>query len=248
MGRFRHEAVATDPRTGIVYLTEDRSDGAFYRWLPVHPDRLLEGGRLQALALDGCASADTRDWDSHMPLTRGVPSPVHWIDLESVDGDDDALRYQAFKKGAARFARAEGCWMGDKEIWFACTTGGRTKHGQLLRYRPSPFEATGGEVAHPGTVELFLQPDDPNVIENADNITVAPWGDLIVCEDGDAPEHLLGVTPQGSVYRIARNSGSKTEFAGACFSPDGSTLFVNLQSPGVTAAIHLPEGSRPNRS
>jgi hypothetical protein len=240
MGRFRHEAVAVDPRTGIVYLTEDREDGVFYRYLPDHPDRFLEGGRLQALCLDGCDSADTRDWDAAMPLRRAIAESVHWIDVEDVDSNDDSLRYQCYKNGAARFARAEGCWMGADEVWFACTTGGRTKHGQIMRYRPSRFEGTQGEGGHPGTLELFMQPDDPSVIENADNITLAPWGDLIVCEDGPGSQHLLGVTAKGAVYRLARNAASKTEFAGACFSPDGSTLFVNLQKPGATIAITGP--------
>ena len=48
-----------------------------------------------------------------------------------------------------------------------------------MRYRPSRFEGTPGEDAHPGSIELFLQPDDPSVIENADNITMAPWGDRL---------------------------------------------------------------------
>ena len=34
MGRFNHEAVATDPRTGIVYQTEDRGDSLIYRFIP----------------------------------------------------------------------------------------------------------------------------------------------------------------------------------------------------------------------
>ncbi|MCH2137828.1 MAG: PhoX family protein [Phycisphaerales bacterium] len=240
MGRFRHEAVAVDPRTGVIYLTEDREDGVFFRFIPDVHDRPAEGGRLQALCLDGCASADTRDWDASMPLVRDVPESVHWIDVEDVDSHDDSLRYQCYKRGAARFARAEGCWMGDNEVWFACTTGGRTKHGQLMRYRPSRFEGTPGEDAHPGSIELFLQPDDPSVIENADNITMAPWGDIIVCEDGSGGDRLLGVTPSGKVYRIAANRASSTEFAGACFSPDGTTLFVNQQKPGVTLAITGP--------
>ena len=56
-----------------------------------------------------------------------------------------------------------------------------------------------------------------------------PWGGLILCEDGpdDQPQYLRGVTPQGQLYTLAANSYS--EFAGACFSPDGSTLFVNAQ-------------------
>lgn len=48
MGRFNHEAVAVDPRTGIVHLTEDRDDSLLYRFLSDRPGRLAAGGRLQA--------------------------------------------------------------------------------------------------------------------------------------------------------------------------------------------------------
>jgi uncharacterized protein len=62
MGRFNHEAACVDPRTGIVYLTEDRADGLFYRFLPVAKGQLAKGGRLQALVIDG--APDTRNWDA----------------------------------------------------------------------------------------------------------------------------------------------------------------------------------------
>jgi secreted PhoX family phosphatase len=245
MGRFRHEAVAVNPQTGIVYLSEDLGDGLMYRYLPNDPAKLLEGGRLQAMAMTGRLSADTRDWEGVPPWSPGDVRAVHWIDVEDVDSADDSLRYQGFEKGAARFARAEGMWHGNNEIFFACTTGGRAKAGQLWRYRPSPPEIEGTSLEHerPATLELFLQPDDPSVLENADNITQSPGGDLVVCEDGGGEQFLLGVTSKGTVYPIARNAMSNTEFAGCCYSPDGSTLFVNLQRPGLTLAItHQPNG------
>ena len=62
MGRFNHEAAAVDPRTGIVYLTEDREDGLFYRFLPERRGRLHQGGRLQALAFaEADRPADSRN-------------------------------------------------------------------------------------------------------------------------------------------------------------------------------------------
>jgi uncharacterized protein len=73
-------------------------------------------------------------------------------------------------------------------------------------------------------------------------LTVAPNGHLIVCEDQytDVVEnHLRGITPAGEVYTFARLR-AQTELAGACFSPDGSTLFVNIYSPGKTLAITGP--------
>ena len=56
------------------------------------------------------------------------------------------------------------------------------------------------------------------------------------------------VTPEGKVYTLGRNAqqmaGAKvrgtSELAGVCFSPDGSTLFVNIYSPGCTLAVTGP--------
>jgi secreted PhoX family phosphatase len=81
---------------------------------------------------------------------------------------------------------------------------------------------------------------DSSIIENADNLTVAPWGDLIVCEDCDEKQDLKGVTPEGKVYNFGRNAKSNSELAGATFSPDGSTLFMNIQHSGITLAITGP--------
>ena len=65
--------------------------------------------------------------------------------------------------------------------------------------------------------------------------------ELVLVEDGGGDEFVHGVTPGGAVYKIARNAlGNGSEFAGACFSPDGSTLFVNIQTPGITLAISGP--------
>ena len=52
LGRFRHEAVACDPRTGSIYLTEDRNDGLLYRFVPEKAGDLTKG-KLQALVIDG---------------------------------------------------------------------------------------------------------------------------------------------------------------------------------------------------
>ncbi|MBM3835743.1 MAG: DUF839 domain-containing protein [Verrucomicrobia bacterium] len=238
MGRFRHEAVAVDPQTGIVYETEDRPDGLIYRFLPNQPGRLQAGGRLQALRVRNAPGLDTRNWRRQTFRVGGVRK-VDWVDLDDITSPDDDLRYQGrFEKGAARFARGEGMWYGHRSIYFACTNGGEKQKGQIWRYVPSRFEGTSREKNRPGTLELFIEPNDANLVENADNLTVAPWGDLIVCEDGTETQLILGVTPQGRIYKIGGTNIS--ELAGATFSPDGTTLFVNIQTPGWTLAIKGP--------
>ena len=69
---------------------------------------------------------------------------------------------------------------------------------------------------------------------------MAPWGDLIVCEDTSGHCGLVGIRPDGSQYALADNPHLSSELAGVCFSPDGEILFVNIQKPGLTLAITGP--------
>ncbi len=239
MGRFNHEAIAVDPKSGCVYQTEDRGDGVFYRFVPNRPGQLRMGGRLQALQVRDKPGLDTRNWEQPAQVPVSEVLAVEWIDAEEVESPDDDLRHRMFTSGAARFARGEGIWHGRDAVYFACTNGGRAKKGQIWKYMPSPDESQASETQRPARLELFIEPNDPALVENADNLTVAPWGDLIVCEDGPATNRLMGVTPRGQVYGLAsHHSGS--ELAGVTFSPDGSTLFVNIQVLGKTVAITGP--------
>jgi secreted PhoX family phosphatase len=239
MGRFNHEAVAVHAASGIVYQTEDRGDGLFYRFVPKEPGNLAKGGKLQALALLDQKSADTRNW-KRPALKQGEALAVKWIDIRNVRSPKDDLRIQGFSNGAARFARGEGIWADGDTLYFACTNGGAARSGQVFRYTASPDEGRSGEKKAPGKLELFLESPDKRILEYCDNLTVAPWGDLILAEDGDGVDHVVGVTPDAKVYKLARNAKDDGEFAGPLFSPDGSTLFVNIQSPGLTLAITGP--------
>ena len=49
-----------------------------------------------------------------------------------------------------------------------------------------------------------------------------------------------GLLPRGDLYKIGRNVFNNSEFAGSTFSPDGTTLFANIQNPGITLAITGP--------
>jgi len=243
MGRFNHEAIAVDPATGIVYQTEDRDDGLIYRFIPSERRALAAGGTLQALCIKGRSGADTRNWPEtgkpKVPVNE--PLDVEWITLDQVESPRDDLRTRGNKKGAARFARGEGMWYGRNEIFFACTNGGISKTGQIFRYRPSRFEGTDQEMESPGRLMLYLEPNNTHLIQFCDNLTVADWGDLMICEDGTEHNYLRGVTPDGKIYTLGDSAYfSRSELCGVCFAPNHPTLFVNLQRPGLTLAITGP--------
>ena len=242
MGRFNHEAVCVSPKTSIVYQTEDRGDGLIYRFIPNTPGELDKGGILQALAIKGEKSLKTSNRNSRA-IDLFAPLEVEWITLNDVESPEDDLRYRGFDLGAAEFARGEGMWYGKDEIFFACTSGGPDSLGQVFRYIPSPYEGSDREAEAPGQLILFAESDNKNILKNCDNLTIAPWGDVILCEDHE-DAYLRGITPDGKIYTLGHNVGSKSEFAGATFSPSGNTLFVNIQKPGHTLAITGPWAER----
>jgi len=239
MGRFNHEAIAVDPKSGVVYQTEDRGDGLIYRFIPKTPGKLARGGRLQALMIRNQKRVDTRNWDDDT-VALGQGLDVVWVDLDEVESPEDDLRIQGQEKGAAIFARGEGMWYGNGAIFIASTNGGKAKKGQIWKYVPSPKEGTAEESKKPGRLTLFCEPNDGKLVENADNLTVAPWGDVMVCEDGKDDDRLIGITPKGKVYTFAHNVKNNSELTGVTFSPDATTMFVNVQSLGYTMAITGP--------
>lgn len=251
MGRFNREACATDPRTSIVYQTEDARPSLFTRFIPNVPGELKEGGRLQALVISGQPGLNTNNWDANAQTVGvGETLAVEWIDVVDGHNPNNDLASRMVDAGAANFTRGEGMWFGDNEVFFCCTDGGPERIGQIWRYRPSPLEGQAGETDQPGELTLLVQTTDERVLEKCDNITVAPWGDLVVVEDGDNEQFIRGVTPDGRVYTIGRNAapdaeGEYSEITGPCFSPDGSTLFFNVQrGPGRTFAVKGPWETR----
>ncbi len=239
LGRFRHEAVALDPATGILYLTEDRTDGLLYRFLPEKKND-FSSGRLQALIVAEKTKADLRNYSPNDAFPKiGDKISVSWIDLEDTHAPNDDLRLRGHQAGAALFARGEGIHFTESGIFIACTDGGPDRYGQIFRLTPS------GSPDKNDTLELFIQGDKNSPLINGDNLCPSPSGALVVCEDlidetfADRT-HLRWIDPDGSISTFARNSKNNSEFAGSCFSPDGKWLFVNLQGRGLTLAITGP--------
>lgn len=229
MGRFVHEAIAVDPQTGIVYQTEDHGTAGFYRYIPHVPTQLAKGGRLQMAKVKGQDLLDTRKGQK-----QGQRYEIEWVDIADPDPSDAwkdslALGNQGRAKGAMTFGRLEGAWYGDGFIYLNSTDGGDAKCGQIFRYQPKGED--GGELT------LLYESPSSEVLDAPDNLCVTPQGALVVCEDGDGTNYLRGLSKDGLLFDFAQNLLNESEFAGAVFSPDGKTLFVNLQTPGITLAI-----------
>ena len=232
LGRFNHEAACVDPETGFVYLTEDRDDSVLYRFIPKQSGQLAMGGRLQAMQV--VDAPDLRNW-SAASLRPGGVSAVNWLDLDDVESPNDDLRHRARAKGASLIARGEGIHMAQGEAYICSTSGGAARLGQILRLHLS-------DTGEHDRLELFFESVSTRQFNFGDNLTVAPNGHLIVCEDQyteKVDNFLRGITPEGHAYPLARLR-LQTELAGACFSPDGTTLFVNVYAPTRTLAITGP--------
>ncbi|MGH4014506.1 MAG: alkaline phosphatase PhoX [Pseudonocardiaceae bacterium] len=267
MGRFSHEAVAVDPTTGIVYETEDDSGrpNGFFRYRPGDPRNLSAGGALEMLKIKGRPGYDTREGQR-----TGARLPVEWVRIADPDPDLEGgavtVTQQGLAEGAAKFNRLEGCWYGDGSIFFNSTSGGDAKngdapnadgfvegYGQVWRYIPGDDG---------GTLVLVYESPGRKVLDSPDNLTFTPRGGIVLCEDDAssadedrhrlAPElsnvnRVIGLAPGGEPFEFAVNIVDDSEFAGACFSPDGATMFVNTlgsndstEPPGRTYAIRGP--------
>ena len=236
MGRFKHEAIAVDPKNNFIYQTEDRKRGLFYRFIPNKMGDLLKGGKLQALSLKDFRGTDCSNWNQTI-FKIGQKRIVKWVDLENIDSLKDDLRVRGNSKGCASFARGEGLWYADDYVYFTATKGGKDKKGQIWRYKHIGKRGVQGEL------ELFFENNGEDFLAMPDNITMSPWGDIIVSEDHlGHHDRLVGIKPDGTFYHLAKNILNKSEFAGATFSPDGKVLFVNIYKPTMTIAIEGPWG------
>lgn len=267
-GRFAHEAVSFDPREGRLYLTEDNFafPSGFYRYTPrrnpMNTGRIDNQGRLQMLKVRGQREAHL---EGHQ--RRGTVYDVTWVDIDDPDPkflytpgepapttNDQALTYvgdQGRNQGAAGFSRLEGQVFDDGIVYFTSTQGG----GEPMS---GPNSATGygngfGQVwaydTRAETLRLIYESPGKETFDFPDNITVSRRGTLVVCEDNTEDNYVRGLNRRGELWDIALNrltnqSGTPRygdEFAGSTFSPDGKTLYVNIQaSAGMTFAIWGP--------
>ncbi|MEU7532046.1 alkaline phosphatase PhoX [Saccharothrix sp. NPDC042600] len=269
-GRFAHESVAFDPIGGHLYLTEDNFGFAsgFYRYTPQRnpfaTGRLDNRGRLQMLKVKGIPNAHL---EAAQP--QGTSYQTEWVDIDdpaptfahtpgqpAPTTNDTALNHVAAQgqaQGAALFSRLEGSAYDRGVVYFTSTQGGgpaETGPDTVSGYGNGTGQIWAYDTGS-GVLTLLYQSPGPDVLDFPDNVTTSKRGTLVVCEDGVNDNYLRGLTRDGRLFDIALNrltspTGTprfNDEFAGSTFSPDGHTLFVNIQAAkGMTFAIWGPWG------
>ncbi|MFG1879914.1 alkaline phosphatase PhoX [Sphaerisporangium sp. NPDC049003] len=254
LGRYSHEAVAVDPHTSAIYLTEDASgpNGLYYRWTPPHRFHGRKGA-LRALALSAggdnagslqamsCFKGGKHIADLSEATRPGTRYKVTWVDVPDPQAATVSVRKQFTAGQVTSSRKLEGAWWSDGGAYFVASyarddDGSVNEHdGQVWFYDPRSETVT--------LKTIFGVNPDPGKdtdYDGPDNITVSPYGGLILAEDGEGVQHLVGVTGKGTAYPMARNDGNDSEFTGPTFSQDGKILFANIQTPGYVFAITGP--------
>lgn len=256
LGRFSHEAAIVDPKTWHVYQTEDGSpDSGFYKFVPYRRGRLKEGGRLYMLAV---RNQPNLNLGANWPI--GSKWDVRWVRIDDPLAAASSCFAQGAAKGGARFSRLEGAWWGDDTGYFLSTNGGSVGEGQVFEY--DPREETLTLIYNAPNANDVDNPDNMTVTPRGGLLLCED-----AAGDGVFGERLIGLTLDGKTFTFGQNNldfrpgmgtdvpGPYTrsnsgityntdqrgnEWAGACYSPDGDWLFVNIQTPGITFAIKGP--------
>ena len=132
MGRFKHEAAAADPVRKVVYLTEDETDGKFYRFIPTTWGD-LSAGTLQV-----------------MRAGTGTSGSFTWATVPDPDGSPTLTRRQV--SGAKSFNGGEGCHYASDTVWF--TTKGDNRVWQVNLANDTYELAYDDSLVSPGTAPL----------------------------------------------------------------------------------------------
>lgn len=215
MGRFKHEAACVDPVGRRAYLSEDLSDGGFYRFTPeAWPD--LSAGVLE-IACPG--EGDVVRWER-------VPDP-------------SSATAPARKQVADRlvFRRGEGIFFDSGTVYLATTSDDRIWAYDTASERlevlydgkatpDAPLHRVDNVTTHPPSGDLF-------VCEDADDLQIC----LITADREVAP------VVQFTGIAAGLPSELQTEVAGIAFDPSGRRLYFSSQralGAGITYEVSGP--------
>lgn len=208
LGAFTHEAATVDPINRHIYLTEDKPDGNFYRFVPAHyPDNGradLNNGRLEVAVVEGVDPYQTR--------------AISWVTIPVPVPESTGIPTRKQVANATSFNGGEGCWYhqgivyfsskGDNRVWALDTTANLI---DLI------YDKQRDGIFEPGLADV-------------DNVTVSAGGDILVAEDGKEMR-LIVVGKNMKPFELINVIGhTGSEITGPAFSPDGSRLYFSSQS------------------
>lgn len=243
-GRAVWEGAAIGPERDTAYLTEDTGGGLFYRWTAPSGRRIGPGIAREFGPKDGVLQAaqlvkNGKALVHYGELTKAdldTPYPVRWIDGGA---DRQAAKTDLRKQypGATVHPKIEGCWSDGKGLWFTLSY---TSAAEATKYG---IDQDQGMVmyydyAHQ-TLTLKVYYEVGNYFDSPDNITVSPWGTIVIAEDGSDPNHLIAWTPRAGSQPLAKDIAERGEWAGPCLTRSGNVLFGSVQSD-CTYAITGP--------
>lgn len=205
MGRFKHEAAAADPVRRVVYLTEDVSDGCFYRFRPTTWGD-LSSGTLEVLVAGS-----------------GTSGPVSWARVPDPSGAT-ATRNQV--SGAKRFNGGEGCHYANDTCWFTTKGDNRVWQydaaAQTIELAYDDSLVTGGSAPLTGvdnvtgsaSGDLFVAEDGGNLeicVITPDDV-VAPF----LRVDGQSGSEITGpaFSPDGTRLYFSSQRGTSGSSSG----------------------------------
>lgn len=251
-GRAVFEGAAIDPDLTKAYLTEDTKGGLFYRWVAPEGTKLgayiaknfgENDGMIQAAQLVRNGKALVHYGElSASDLDKAYP--VTWID----GGDDRQAQKTDLRKqfpGATVHPKIEGCWVSrdGKGLWFTLSYVSASEAekygidedwGMIMFYDFADETLTLKDLYPAGNTLGAVVPGDATEeikqFNGPDNITVSPWGSVVITEDGDNPCSLIGYKERTKSFEFARDLGDRGEWAGPCFNKSGNVLFASVQS------------------
>ncbi len=216
LGLFDHEAIAIDPVRKILWQTEDRRDGRFFRFVPSATDwpagaarPALQAGKLQTMVVGGAGVAGAED----------APQPVTWKDTLNPAAAQDQNRDPA----TAVFNGGEGIWLFNDVVYFTTKNDNTIWAYDLLAetieviYR---FDTVKGDEAA------------NNILSGVDNLIITPQGDILVAEDGGDLQVVV-LLPDGTQKPLLQIVGQdQSEVAGISFTPDGKRMYFTSDRGG----------------
>ncbi len=211
MGTFTHEAVAVDPPGRRLYLTEDKSDGRFYRFTPTrYPD--CGSGALEVAAVDKDGS-------------------VKWLPVPDPEGKEEPTRRQV--DASTAFNGGEGIWYdrgnvyfttkGDNRVWAYHTRSQRLDvlYDAVSFGNGAPLTGVDNIVAASLSGDLYVAEDAGNmeiVLITVDG-EVAPLLRVLDHQDSELTGPVFN--PKGDRFYLSSQRGPGKEGPGITYEVTG---------------------------